>query len=309
MIADCQAWEKQFGSNPQLGEVLALLGDAYAASDREAAAIPVYIRSYQTATTDEVMNYSLTAASKLLQKRGEWDKVRELYTGFVKDKPDNPTVISRALLDRQSESARGKNRRSQAARRRHDQEIHRRSEIAEAVEQLITQLAQLCVKKKKPRAGTLTPRSGLSQRTGAAAGYDRDGRSGRRTRSPAFLGRDRAIRPPPKRASFSPRPSSAGCAGSPRKRRKILAEIASQFKPEDLSPLLLGRGGRLSLGQGKLDQAATFYQQLLDEFPKSQMIDYAYNGLGEIAYQKKDYPKALQVFQRRHWRRSRPRKS
>ena len=69
VIADCQAWEKQFPGNPQLGEVLALLGDAYAASDRETAAIPVYIRSYQTATTDEVMNYSLFAASKLLQKR------------------------------------------------------------------------------------------------------------------------------------------------------------------------------------------------------------------------------------------------
>ena len=94
VIADCQAWEKQFPSNPQLGEVLALLGDACAASDRESAAIPVYIRSYQTATTDEVMNYSLFAASKLLQKQGEWDKVAELFSDLVRDKPDNPMVIS-----------------------------------------------------------------------------------------------------------------------------------------------------------------------------------------------------------------------
>ena len=63
VIADCQSWEKQYPTNPQLGEVLALLGDAYAASDRETAAIPIYIRSYQTAATDEVMNYSLFAAS------------------------------------------------------------------------------------------------------------------------------------------------------------------------------------------------------------------------------------------------------
>jgi len=56
VITDCQAWQKQFPNNPQLGEILALLGDSYAASGREAAAIPVYIRSYQTATTDEVMN-------------------------------------------------------------------------------------------------------------------------------------------------------------------------------------------------------------------------------------------------------------
>ena len=47
VITDCQAWEKQFPNNQQLGEVLALLGDAYAASDREADAIPIYIRSYK----------------------------------------------------------------------------------------------------------------------------------------------------------------------------------------------------------------------------------------------------------------------
>ena len=50
------------------------------------------------------------------------------------------------------------------------------------------------------------------------------------------------------------------------------------------------------MSQGKFDQAAGFYQRLLDDFPKSQMIDYAYNGLGEIAYQKKDYQKALRYF-------------
>ena len=128
VITDCQAWEKQFPGNPQLGEVLALLGDACAASDRESAAIPVYIRSYQTAATDEVMNYSLFAASKLLQKQGEWDKIAELFSGFVKDKPDQPDRRFGALLDRQSESARRQDRRSQTARRRHDQEIHRRPE-------------------------------------------------------------------------------------------------------------------------------------------------------------------------------------
>ena len=40
------------------------------------------------------MNYSLFAASKLLQRQGGWDQVADLYTGFVKDKPDNPTVVT-----------------------------------------------------------------------------------------------------------------------------------------------------------------------------------------------------------------------
>ena len=148
VITDCQAWEKQFGNNPQLGEVLALLGDAYAASDRESAAIPVYIRSYQTATTDEVMNYSLQAASKLLQKRGEWDKVGELYTGFIKDKPDNPAVVSAIYWIGKAKAHEGKiDEAKQLAAdtiKKYIADPNR-----DAVEQLITQLAQLCVKKKK----------------------------------------------------------------------------------------------------------------------------------------------------------------
>ncbi len=94
VIDDCKAWERDHGDNPQLGEVFSLLADAYAASDREAQAIPIYIQSYKTATTEEVMNYSLFAASKLLQKRGEWNKVADLFTEFIEDKPDNPGVVT-----------------------------------------------------------------------------------------------------------------------------------------------------------------------------------------------------------------------
>ena len=59
---------------------------------------------------------------------------------------------------------------------------------------------------------------------------------------------------------------------------------------------MLGAAGDYLLEKGKFDPAAEFYQRLLDEFPKSQMVDFAYCGLGEIAYQKKDYPKALRYF-------------
>ena len=168
VIADCQAWEKQFPSNPQLGEVLALLGDAYAASDREAAAIPVYIRSYQTATTDEVMNYSLFAASKLLQKQGAWDKVGELFSGFVKDKPDNPTVVSALYWIGKAKAHEGKiDEAKQLAADTIKKYIADPSR--DAVEQLITQLAQLCVKKKPAVAAGVEPGSAVASPVAAGA--------------------------------------------------------------------------------------------------------------------------------------------
>lgn len=60
--------------------------------------------------------------------------------------------------------------------------------------------------------------------------------------------------------------------------------------------MLLGRAGDYLLGKQQLDGAAKFYQRLADEFPKSENLDFAYNGLGEIAFQKKDFNRALHYF-------------
>ncbi|MGI8438427.1 MAG: tetratricopeptide repeat protein, partial [Chthoniobacterales bacterium] len=283
VIADCQAWEKEFTGNPQLGEVLALLGDAYAASSREAAAIPVYIRSYQTATTDEVMNYSLTAASKLLQKQGEWDKVAELYTGFVKEKPDNPTVVTALFWIGKAKAHEGKiDEAKKLAADTIKKYIDDRNR--EAVEQLITQLAQLCVKKKHPvETADGAPPTPVVAEEDPGAELDR------------LLG-TAGDSPTAKARIIFAKAELARLRRQPAEEDKYLAEIARDYKPDALSPQLLGEVGDYVLGKGMLDHAADFYQPLLNDFPKSQMIDYAYNALGEIAYQKKDYPKALQLF-------------
>ena len=212
VIADCQAWEKQFPGNPQLGEVLALFGDAYAASDRATAAIPVYIRSYQTAPTDEVMNYSLFAASKLLQKQGEWDKVGELFSGFVKDKPDNPTVVSAIYWIGKAKAHEGKiDEAKQIAADTIKKYIADPSR--EAVEQLITQLAQLCVKKNLHRCGE-TPSSQAQPR--------RDKTPSTRARSSIvfFLRPPMKNPPPPGRAFSTPRPSWRVSANNRRRKKK-----------------------------------------------------------------------------------------
>jgi TolA-binding protein len=289
VITDCQAWEKQFPNNLQLGEVLALLGDAYAAGDREAVAIPVYIRSYQTATTDEVLNYSLFAASKLLQKQSDWDKVAELFSGFVKEKPDNPTVVSALYWIGKAKAHQGKiDEAKQLAAETIKKYIA--DPNRDTVEQLITQLAQLCVKKKKPEENT----GGLVGRDSVepgAAQHDPGVELAHLLSSPANAGSATA-----KARILFAKAELGRLRRQPDEEEKNIAQIASEFKPEDLSPLLLGEVGDYLLRTERFDQAAGSYQRLMDDFPKSQMVDYAYAGLGEIAYQKKDYPKALCYF-------------
>lgn len=289
VITDCQAWEREFPGNPQLGEVLALLGDAYAASDRESAAIPVYIRSYQTVTTDEVMNYSLFAASKLLQKRGEWDKVGELFGGFIKDKPDNPTIVSAIYWIGKAKAREGKiDEAKQLAADTIKKYIT--DPGRDAVEQLITQLAQLCIKKKPTVAGDAVP--GSVSETPAPPATTEPGAELDRL---LFSAANEESATAKARILFA-KAELARLRRQPEEEEKIIGEIAQNFKPEDLSPLLLGKAGDHLLSKGRFDQATGFYQHLRDEFPKSQMVDFAYYGLGEIAYQKKDYNKALREF-------------
>jgi TolA-binding protein len=192
VIADCKSWEREFPKNKQLGEVLALLADSYAASDREDQAVPIYVRSCKIAATDEVMNYSLFAASKILQKRGEWEKLADLFDEFIREKPDSPTVISAIYWIGKAKAHLGK---LDEAKKISAQTIKKYIDdpSREAVELLLTQLAQLCVRKRPvAEVGRQRPRC-------------------RPTRAPSWmrcLGRRRKMpRPRPGLAFSTPRPS------------------------------------------------------------------------------------------------------
>ena len=77
---------------------------------------------------------------------------------------------------------------------------------------------------------------------------------------------------------------------------QILLEVAKDYKPEDLSPILLGQVGDCLFQNGQPDQAMPFYNQLMDAYEKSPLVEYAYNGLAQIAFGQKDYKKADRYF-------------
>jgi TolA-binding protein len=290
VIADCKAWESGFPKNQQLGEVLALLADAYAASDRETEAVPIYIRSYKIATTDEVMNYSLFAASKLLQKRGEWDKVADLFNGFIQDKPESPTTISALYWVGKAKSHEGK---LDEAKQITAETIKKYigDPNREAVESLLTQMAQLCIKKKKPEVAGEAEAAPTPEVTAAAEvppdpGVELDALLGSAEKDQNGTARARVL--------FA-KAELARLRRQPAEEEKNIARM-TELNPDDMSPMLLGRAGDYLLGKGKLDEAARFYQRLTDEFPKSDNLDFAYNGLGEIAFRKNDLANALRYF-------------
>src|SRR5205814_7216996 len=133
-------------------------------------------------------------------------------------------------------------------------------------------LVQLSVKTKNPaeQPADTTPRS-TSDASPAATAESEPG-----AELDALLGSTEQDQTPTARARvLYAKAELARLRKQPAEEEKIVARIASDFKPEDLSPSLLGRAGDYLLGKGQLDNAAKFYQRLTDEFPKSENLDFA----------------------------------
>ena len=314
VIKGCEDWIKKYPGDQQQGEVEALLGDSYAATDKSDQALDAYTKSYKAATTDEVLNYSIMEASKILQKRGDWEAVGSMFEEFVKNHPDHPTAVMAAYWIGRAKSKEGK---PEEAKQFVAGMVKKYIDDPKkgAVEQLISQLVTLCVRKKptaKPVEVAASPAPGASP-TGSPS---TDATNLVATATPTPAPEPEA---PPAAAPGAELDELLGSAEqdqSPTARARILyakallaklrrqnAEydtdlltIAQQFKPGVLSAPILGEVGDVLVARGRLDEAAPFYQHLVDYYPKSDYIDFAYNGLGEIAYQKKDYEKALGFF-------------
>src|SRR5260370_42016411 len=73
------------------------MGDCYASLGNNDEAAKAYVLSFKAAQSVDVLNYSLFAAAKTLQKQSKWTDIVTLFQDFVKNNPDHPTVVA-ALL-------------------------------------------------------------------------------------------------------------------------------------------------------------------------------------------------------------------
>lgn len=300
-IKACEDWETQFGAdNPQLGEVLSLKGDALASLDRNDEAITAYERGAKVSTTDEVANYTLTEAGKLLQKTARWDDIAAFGQEFVQLKPESPVVLPALGMIAKAKSRSGKVEEARAflaeTVRKYLADPKR-----DAVEPMLSQLVGLCL--KRPAGSTLvgapTPppaAAGAETPAAPAAGpvYDPEAELNR-----LLLGDlpDEKTLPPAAQARvLFARSELAKLRKKPAEADAAFQTIADRIPPDDLSQALLAQVGDFVLSKGQNDRATAIFNHLMDEHPKGDYVDFAYNGLGEIAYQKKDYNRALKYF-------------
>ena len=308
IIASVPAWQKEFPANAITGEVLALLADSLSAEDKTAGAIPVYVDSYKKANTPEVLNYSLFEAAKLMQKLGKWEDVSQLFNEFVKNNPDHPSVVAAMFWLGKALAHEGKSDEAKALLveqlKRYINDPKR-----DAVEQLLQQLAQTCSKRPRPPvtsapapaivSGTTPPPVAVAVQSPAPVSspiptpipYDAVGELDKQLEPLLEIANSTG-----KARLLYAKAELATLRRKPGEHDVLMGKIADKFKPGDLSPVLLAQAGDYLLTKGANDHAATFYNELKDFYPKSYDLDYACVGLGEIAFQKKDYTTALELF-------------
>ena len=280
----CAAWEAKYGDHPVAGDVLALHGDALNALERKEEAVVVYRRASLCGTSDEVVQYAVFEANKILQALGRWDVAAEMFREFLAAKPDHPANVSAMYWVARATARAGKPEEAKAFLSGKIRQFISSRE-RDAVEQLLSQLAQLCA--KAPRLGSAGGQAGGAP----ASGYDAKANLSK------YLELGDVVKTPLVKARIWF--AEAELARLTRKADVFdaaLDRIASEIPPSQLGASLLAQCADRLLAAGKKDRAAEFYKELQRAFPKSELLDYVYNGLGQIALEAGKGEEALRCF-------------
>lgn len=279
VIADGLAWLKEFPGNRTAAEVYALLGDAQAATDARETAAGSYVSSYKAAIeadNEEVLNYSLFEAGKVLGKLGQQEKVAALFEEFLKDHPEHvlaPAAVANII------QARSKLGQVDEAKKFAAQYSARflADPAKESTENLLTQLAALCARRRQK---DVDPAQELE-------------------RLLTFSADDKTPETPTVKARrLFARAELLTFLRKPKEHDEVIYQIADQFKPADLSPLLLGEAGESLVAHDRLLPAREMFEHLIAKYPRSDVLDFGYVGLGDLAFKAGDFPKALELYRK-----------
>lgn len=282
VVQRCTFWEARYGDHPMAGDVLALHGDALSALNRQDEAIEVYRKATIRGSSDEVVHYSLFEANKLLQKLNRVDESSQMFREFLAAKPDHPSnVLAMYWIAKATHKAGRTEEAKEFLREKIAGFINDRSK--DAVEQLLTQLSQVCAR---------PPRS-----PDPAASEDKSTPYQPRQSLDKYLD--------PKNLPDSPLVkarilfSQAELARVLRKQDEVAAaldSICDKIPPRNLGAALLAQSADRLLERGDIKRARQFYAELMKAFPKTELLDYAYNGNGQIALSEGKPEDALRWF-------------
>ena len=72
-----------------------------------------------------------------------------------------------------------------------------------------------------------------------------------------------------------------------------MASIYKELPADQLSAMLLAECGQIALDRGENDKAEAFFKELIASFPKSDLLEYAYCGMGDLSLARNQPANAL----------------
>jgi len=297
VVKGCDAWLQKHPGDQMTGEVLALKADALLALGNKAAAAAAYNESATVTSSDEVLMYALMEAAKHYQDLADWSAMDTMFRKFLEKYPDHPGAVAGYFYIGQAMIKQGKIPEAKAFLgekiRVSISDPHK-----EAVERLMVQLAQLCLKKPKlpPEALTAPP---ASQEDGATASGSPPPQA-RPKPDPSIEFEEFLATFPDTPAAIArklfARSELAIMRRKPDQSARYLTELTDSVKPGDLSPMLLGKVGDILMARGDDAKAREMYDQIIGGFGKSDYADYGYVGRGELAFRQGKFAEALKDF-------------
>ncbi|WP_395736612.1 tetratricopeptide repeat protein [Prosthecobacter sp.] len=302
---------KDAPNDQNIGQVHALLGDIYnQRTDYENAMIQ-FAAAVDKAKTDDVQNYSLDQLTDLYVGANKWTELAETWQRYYNTHKDNEDLSLKAIL--WISRAQIKDGKIEDAKKLLAEHIKTRipNVANQQVEGLIQQLVTISAPKRRRPVAAAAPAP-------APAPAPADGSK------PAEPAPAVAAAPPPapeqtfeeveKQLEELLSPPQAAMNGTaqmrilfaktwlaktmklPEKAEKYFNIIIEVAKPDDLSPMLLATVGDSARKKGDLAKAEACYTRLNDLFKDSEYADGAAVGKGEIAFEKGEYDKALELF-------------
>lgn len=331
VIAEVEAIMKADPNSNLTGELYALIGDCYdqmtflelksqniideKSDDQAKLAGMAYYNGALKADNDDVLSYCMEQARTKLQAAGMWKEIRILHEEFVRTRPDHPERLTGISWVCKALSREAKNPEEKAAAIEKIKKYlaenilpNLNKPAIEGVERLIEQLAQACIPKRKPRAAAPVTEPGKEATVATpppAAPVEDPYEAGTKeldkwigSSAGKLNGTGEARIKYAKIMLLKMVPPKVDPA-DPKKRidrtpeiEKLMDELGQSAKPDDLSSTMLAFVGDHLMKKGVVEKATQCYNRLIQFYPKSDYVDFGLVGLGNIAFDLKDYATA-----------------
>lgn len=287
IIRDLTAFLETNKEDASAGSMYCLLGDTYSkkTSDKpdelakfQQLAIEAYRNAVWSDNPDDVIQYALDNATKLLSGNKDWAGIAALHGEFLKKKPDSALSLLSASWVAKMKVREGKGAEA-AAMLADALKARIANPAAEQVEFLIDELVKTIVPRKK------------------AAEIDKEAvdKQLQDIMNTAIAGQENATT---NARLYYARARLSQLLKDPISSKRHLTGIAklNAKDPSVLSPALLSVSGDILLELGDLDAAEGMFKRLSDRYREGMFADAGPVGLGYVALKRKQFSEALKIF-------------